>query len=101
MTDGVRTVLHHNEIEALRRDPDLRAGLLQVSWPIAVDAARRAPKLSGAGAANIRPEAVLDGDEITAHISWDRDHFYMSFHETGTTSLPARPFLVPALEAAA
>lgn len=56
-----------------------------------------APKLSGAGAASIHAEAVLDGPEWTARISWERHRYYMDFHERGTRYLDPRPFLVPSV----
>ena len=61
---------------------------------VAKRAARDAPKDSGAGARSIRAEIV--GDEI--RVSWNRDHFYMFFHEVGTSKKSARPFLRPALD---
>jgi HK97 gp10 family phage protein len=94
----VRVVLHHDEIAALLRDPGLPAELLAAAAPVARDAAGRAPHRTGAGAASIRAEAVLDGPEWTAQVTWDQLHFYMYFHERGTSRLSARPFLVPALE---
>lgn len=85
-------------IEDLARDPDIRAGLLAAAAPIVRGAAAAAPKQTGAGAASIRAEAVLDGPEWTARVSWDREHYYMFFQERGTVNLPARPFLVPTVE---
>jgi hypothetical protein len=35
----------------------------------------------------------MEDGEWTARVSWDREHYYMSFHQLGTKSLPARPFL--------
>jgi HK97 gp10 family phage protein len=94
----VTVVLHHTEIEDLARDPGIRTALLAAAVPVVRGAQAHAPKNTGRGAQSIRAEAVLDGPEWTARISWDRDHYYMYFHERGSSELPARPFLVPTLE---
>jgi hypothetical protein len=47
----------------------------------------RAPKDTGAGAASIRAEPILDAGEWTAHVGWDRAHYYMGFQQS------KRPFL--------
>lgn len=94
----VTIVLHQMAIDDLAKDPGMRAGLLEAAVPVVHRAAAHAPKNTGRGAASIRAEAVLDGPEWTARISWDRDHYYMYFRERGTRQLPARPFLVPTLE---
>ena len=39
-----------------------------------------------------------DVDGAFVNVSWDNDHFYMLFHEIGTSKMPPRPFLRPALE---
>jgi len=93
-----RVVLNQRGMTDLLRDPDLRMGLLDAAQPVVRAAQLGAPKRTGAGAASIHAEAVLDGPEWTARISWSRERFYLRFHEMGTKSLPARPFLVPALE---
>lgn len=95
----VRIVVHRNEIEAIKRSPQMRDVLMDVTeQQLLPDAQQRAPKRTGAGAASIHAEPVLEDDEWTTHTSWDRDHFYMWFPEKGTVHQPARPFLVPALE---
>lgn len=98
MTGDVRVVVHDAAIEDLLRDPGVRRGLMEQSFPVVSQARGRAPKNTGRGAASIRAEPVLDGPEWTVRISWDREHFYMYFKERGTQSLPPRPFLVPTLE---
>jgi HK97 gp10 family phage protein len=98
MADDVRIVVHQQAIDALAKDPDMRIELLDASVPVVDTARHEAPKRTGRGAASIRAEAVLDGPEWTVRISWDRERFYMYFKEKGTRQLPARPFLVPALE---
>lgn len=74
------------------------AMLQAVGDEIAALAADKAPKRTGQGAASI--QAVVSADEVGPHadISWDRDHFYMGFAETGTEHEAARPFLRPALD---
>lgn len=84
-------------LESLRLDPRVRAELLRLSDPIVERAQQAAPRLTGEGAASIHAEAVLDGQSWEAHISWDREHYYMGMHESGTVKLPAMPFLVPSL----
>lgn len=98
MASDVRVVLHHGAIDDLTLDPGIRAALLDAAIPVVSGARASAPKDSGRGAASIRAEPVLDGPEWTVRISWTRERFYMYFKERGTTSLPARPFLVPTLE---
>ena len=98
MAGDTRVVLHQGAITDMARDPGIRAALLDAALPVVARAQFGAPKRTGAGAASIRAEAVLDGPEWTAQISWSRERFYLRFHEMGTRSLPARPFLVPALE---
>jgi HK97 gp10 family phage protein len=98
MSGDTRVVLHHHEIEALLGDPEIRMALLEAAGPVVLDARAGAPKLTGRGAASIRAESVLDGPQQTVHVSWDRDHFYMSFQDLGTSRLPALHFLEDALE---
>lgn len=94
----VRVVVHEGPIAALAYDPGMREALLDAAAPVVGGSQGRAPKLTGAGAASIHAEPVLDGPEWTARISWSRERFYMYWHERGSVSLPARPFLVPTLE---
>ena len=76
----------------------MRAELLAAAAPGVARARAGAPHATGAGAASIHPEPVLDGAQWTVRVSWTRQRYYMRFHETGTVTLPARPFLVPAFE---
>lgn len=59
-----------------------------------------APKATGEGAASIHAEIDSDDESVYADVSWDPDHFYMGFAETGTEHQPATPFLRPALDQA-
>lgn len=70
----------------------------EVGDAVAQVAAALAPKDTGAGAASIHAEVSSDGESVYADVSWDRDHFYMGFKETGTEHEPAQPFLRPALD---
>lgn len=93
--EQVLVITKQREIDALLRTPAARDMLLAVARPHATEAAGRAPKDTGAGAASIHAEAVLDDGQWAALVSWDQRRFYMYFHEVGSRSLPARPFLVP------
>lgn len=95
-----KVVVHEAQVEALKRHPELPAHLRDITSPLVAKARSAAPKRTGAGAASIHAELVLDGDEWTALVGWDREHYYMRFHELGTRTLPARPFLVPAVKGA-
>lgn len=57
---------------------------------IAAQAARRAPRRTGALARSIRPAAARTGPQVTATVS------YAPFVEYGTRHMAARPFLYPA-----
>lgn len=95
---ATRVVLRQQEIDGLLRDQDIADLLLDVAAPAVAEARLRAPRRTGAGAASIRAESVLDGDMQTVRISWDRDHFYMSFQDVGTRYLPPLHFLEDSLE---
>lgn len=74
------------------------AELMDRGWEIALQAARRAPKDSGRGAASIHPELVRTPDGPEVRVSWDRSQFHMAFPELGTERQPATPFLRPAAQ---
>jgi len=52
-----------------------------------------APKRTGAGSLSIRHELVL-GVLPEVRVSWDKDHYYMYFHQKGTRYMSPNPFLV-------
>jgi HK97 gp10 family phage protein len=93
-----------------RISPDLAAALSQrrevaqqvrrVAAEVRDEARRLAPKDTGAGAKSIRVVRDFDRQSraVTYRVSWDKTHFYMGFHEFGTSTQPARPFLRPAAE---
>lgn len=97
----VDVTVHQDAIDRLLTSSDTRTMLLDASHPIALQAKARAPRATGAGSAGIHTEMVLTGDEWEALTSWEQHEFYMYWHEKGSRYLPARPFLVPALRAAA
>lgn len=98
MPFGVRVIWNPDAELSLAHNPALLAELLQAAQPV-VDAARAAaPKRTGAGAASIHAEVASTAGKAEIDVSWDRDHFYLKFHELGTRRMPARPFLVPALD---
>lgn len=98
---AVRVIVHDREVERLKADPGLRDVYEDLARPAVAAARSGAPHATGAGAGSIHTETVLDGDEWEGLISWDREHFYLRFHELGSRYLPARPFLVPAVKGAA
>ncbi len=77
--------------------PEALTALLDLGVDVANEAAALAPKRTGAGARSIRAEYATAADgSREVRVSWDRDHFYMSFAEFGTEHQRATPFLRPA-----
>lgn len=91
-------ITNQRELDALLRSPAAREMLLDVARPHVAEAQAAAPVRTGAGAESIHAEPVLDDGHWSALVSWDRRRFYMYFHEQGTRTLPARPFLVPSFK---
>lgn len=86
--------VNSSAVRALASDPDvLDAVDQQVATPLAERMAQNAPKDGGEGAASIHSEP--DPDEPGFRVGWDRDHFYLGFHELGTEHQSARPFARP------
>lgn len=84
-------------VRALLRGAEMRDALRTSGNRVAEEAMRRAPRgQTGAGAASIRADVVTVAGIPEARVSWDRDHFYMSFIEFGTRHQDAAPFLRPA-----
>lgn len=98
MPGGVDIVWNPVEFAKLHYDPLLLAQVQHDADPVVAGARADAPKATGAGAASIRSEVDFSHLEPAVAISWDRDHYYMFFHERGTRYMPARPFLVPAVD---
>lgn len=101
MAEQVLVTVHHDAIDRLVSSGAVEQFLEDASRPVVQQAKARAPRDTGAGAASIHTEMILSSGEWQALTSWDQDHFYMYWHEKGSRQLPARPFLVPALRAAA
>lgn len=57
-----------------------------------------APHRTGLGAASIDAWPGRDQQGFHADVSWDSQHYYMSFHEWGTSKITARHFLAEALD---
>jgi hypothetical protein len=91
----VEVVVDWAAVSAYFRGPQMRAIVMDAAVGPVGRARAGAPRATGAGADSIHAEPVLEGPSWTAQYSWDREHYYMSFHQLGTRSLPARPFLVP------
>ena len=101
MADDVRVRVDERAVREYATSADVVDLLMETGEPVELYAKAGAPKRTGEGAGSIRREPVLDGFTQTVRISWDRAHYYMYFHDRGTEHLPARPFMEPALEAAA
>lgn len=67
------------ELATLARDDYVRRDLAEHAGQVAALARASAPRRTGAGAASIRGEAVLDDGQWTARVSWDQLHAYMRF----------------------
>lgn len=94
-----RVDLNEAAIAALGASAEVERAIQRVGDQVADRAAQAAPKDSGAGAESIHAEIVEGfGGVKNARVSWDSDHFYMLFHEVGTSEMSARPFLRPALD---
>jgi HK97 gp10 family phage protein len=93
--------LNRAELARLERSAPVAAAVRGLGEAIAADARARAPRAahSGGGAQSIRAESIVGQDGYPeTHVSWDTEHFYMSFVEFGTSRMHARPFLRPAAE---
>lgn len=98
MAEPVRIDWDQAAIDGLGDGGAAAALALDAAWGIALDARARAVRNTGEGAGSIQPWPGRDRQGPYADVSWDREHFYMSFHEFGTQHLPARPAVGPALD---
>jgi HK97 gp10 family phage protein len=98
VAEEFRVRLYEHEILQLGDSAAAAELTLQAAEGVALDARRGAPRNTGRGAESIQPWPGRDARGPYADVSWDQDHFYMSFHENGTHKQPARPFLGPALD---
>ncbi len=89
--------VNEREFDNLDQLPEALAAMLDLGVEVANDAAALAPKRTTLGAQSIRAEYAIGPDgRREVRVSWDRDHFYMSFAEFGTEHQRATPFLRPA-----
>jgi len=95
---GYRLVLDPVAIAALDEDPQVVQLLLDAGRGVAREASGRAPRRTGRGAASIRPWPGRSPAGPHVDVSWDQDHFYLIFHETGTALIDRDPMLEPALD---
>lgn len=80
----------------------LRKGLRAGSNVVRDDARNRAPRgETGRGEKSIVSSVKVTGRQATATIGFKSKGagYYIRFHETGTSKMPARPFLRPAADA--
>jgi HK97 gp10 family phage protein len=89
----VRVRFDEAALADLAQHPAVRAAVLDAANKRVPGIRGRAPKDTGEGAASIHAVSVLDHGEETARISWARENYYMGFHQLGTRSLPAHPFM--------
>ena len=90
----VRIEINEAALKDLQHDPRVLAAIETSIVPAVVaEMKRRAPKATGAGAESISYEP--DPDQPGFRVTWDKDHFYMAFHELGTEHQSARPFARP------
>lgn len=87
-----------HEAALLGDTPAVADLVTDVAEGVAMDARAHAVRRTGRGAASIQPWPGRDARGPYTDVSWDQDHFYMSFHESGTSIHPARPALGPALD---
>lgn len=93
-----RLVLDAAAVDDLLSDEETLDMLQEVGDTVADLARGKAPKMTGEGAESIHAEVEVDDEGGHADVSWDSDHFYLGFAETGTSHQPATPFLRPALD---
>jgi HK97 gp10 family phage protein len=84
--------------QELQRNLAVIQGLQKMGQGIEDDAQVAAPKRTGAGARSIAHELGHDERGSYVRVAWDRRHFYLQFHEFGTSKMNAHPFLRPAAE---
>lgn len=97
MAAGVSVLTNFAEIQATLLEPWFGELLEAYGQQVATRARANAPKRSGAGAASIHVEVVIERGELVALISWDETHAYMRFTDLGTRYISARHYLEQAL----
>lgn len=92
-----RVVLDEPAIAALATDPAVLRAVGEIAEQVATRMRVTAPRRTGRGAESIHAEPApnpADGFRV----SWDRDHFYMSFNNGGTAHQHGRHFAEQAAE---
>jgi hypothetical protein len=79
--------------QQLVREPGVIDELFRVGQEAAAASAVAAPHRTGAGAASIHAELTLLDRTPEVRVSWDREHYYMYFHQKGTRYMFPHPFM--------
>lgn len=95
---GVRIDWDNTEVAALARQEYTRRALAGHAGQVTAAARPAAPRRTGAGAASIHGETVLEDGEWEARVSWDRLHWYMRIQDLGSRYVRAQHFLEHALD---
>jgi HK97 gp10 family phage protein len=88
-------------VAAISQSPSVARVVRAQAAQIRTIARASAPKRTGKGAKSIAVQRVYDraSRTVSYRVSWDKPHFYMWFHENGTSKgLPAQRFLQRAAE---
>jgi hypothetical protein len=99
MTEVV-VVPRDQAIEDFPREESVKRHLLNTAESPNREARATAPYRTGAGAASIRADALIQAAGWEVRSTWDRDHYYMYFQHEGWEHYQGRPFLVSAWEGA-
>ena len=98
MADAVRFVWDDRELAALARSEAMRRHMAGRGGQVTRIARSDAPRRTGAGAASIRGETVLEDAAWEVRVSWDQLHYYMRMQDLGTRHLQGTHFLEHALD---
>lgn len=91
-----RFVIDQAAVDALGKDPAILAAVEKIAEDVAARIRKRAPEGTGTGAQSVHVEPDPDGAGF--RVGWDKQHFYLSFHEYGTQYEAARPFVRPTVD---
>ncbi|MEV0805731.1 hypothetical protein [Micromonospora sp. NPDC050200] len=94
----VRVWVDPVEVQRLGDSVEASEATREAGRGIARLAGSLAPHRTGEGAASIDAWPGVGPGGPHTDVSWDQDHFYMSFHDGGTKDLPARHFMQAALD---
>lgn len=98
MPDDVKVVWSEAELAGLLRQQWLRRALDTYGANIARTMAQDAPRDTGAGADSIHQETAVEAGGWASRVSWDREHDYMRFPNSGTRFMHGQHFLERAVE---